>query len=82
MGLACASSPYAYAAPANLVPSIAGLALIGATANSLKQAFASDQGQNAAAICFVVTAAGVSVFGIGSAFWGLLAGLMVHRLKP
>ena len=83
MGLACASLiPYAYAAPANLVPSIAGLALIGATANSLKQAFASDQGQNAAAICFVVTAAGVSVLGIGSAFWGLLAGLMVHRLEP
>ena len=28
-----------------------------------------------------VTASGVAAFGIGAAFWGLLAGLAVHALE-
>jgi len=33
-------------------------------------------------ICFVVTVAGVSFFGIGSAFWGLVLGGILWRFKP
>jgi len=29
----------------------------------------------------VVTASGVTAFGIGAAFWGLLAGIGVHLLE-
>jgi benzoate membrane transport protein len=35
----------------------------------------------AALIAFLVTASGVSVFQIGSAFWGLAAGLLFHWLQ-
>jgi len=82
MGLGCAIMiPVALAAPANLVPAIAGLALIGATAGALKNAFEPDASREAAVVCFVVTAAGVSIAGIGSAFWGLVLGAVIYRFK-
>ncbi len=83
MGLGCAVMiPIALAAPANLIPAIAGLALINATAGALKGAFYDDRGREAAVVCFVVTVAGVSILGVGSAFWGLVAGGLIWRLKP
>ena len=83
MGLGSAVMiPIALAAPANLVPSIAGLALVGATAGALRQAFEPEAGRQAVLICFVVTVAGVSFFGIGSAFWGLVLGGILWRFKP
>jgi benzoate membrane transport protein len=32
---------------------------------------------DAALVTFLVAASGVTLFGIGSAFWGLLAGLLI-----
>ncbi len=63
------------AAPALLVETVAGLALIGSFASAIAAAMADAERREAAAITFLVTMSGMSVGGIGSAFWGLLAGL-------
>jgi benzoate membrane transport protein len=69
-------------APAGLVESVAGLALLGTLGSSLASAVAEDvrgatRSRDAAVVTFLVTASGVSFGAIGSAFWGLLAGLLV-----
>ena len=69
------------ALPQPLIMAIAGLALLGTLSNSLQQALQLEADREAAIITFLVTASGVTGFGIGSAFWGLLAGgvaLLLH----
>lgn len=69
--------------PKELVMTLAGLALFGSIANGLAQAMADDQEREPALLAFLVTASGVPLLGIGSAFWGLVAGviarLVLHR---
>jgi benzoate membrane transport protein len=68
-----------------LVSAVAGLALLGALAAALASAVADPALREAAAVTFVVTAAGVTFAGIGAAFWGLLAGgamVLPHRRRP
>ncbi|HWW99582.1 benzoate/H(+) symporter BenE family transporter [Collimonas sp.] len=60
--------------PQELMLAIAGLALFGTIANSLTMAMANDSQREAALITFLVTASGVTLFGVGAAFWGLVAG--------
>lgn len=62
--------------PHELVAAVAGLALIGTIATSLADALAAEHERDAALITFLTTASGVSLFGIGSAFWGLVIGLV------
>ena len=72
------------ASPPVLVAAVAGLALLGALAASLAAAVAEVDGREAAAVTFVVTAAGVAFLGLGSAFWGLVAGAamtLLHRRR-
>jgi benzoate membrane transport protein len=64
----------AQAAPAGIMASIAGLALIGTFASAAGSALADGQHREAAAVTFLVAASGVAFGGIGAAFWGLLAG--------
>lgn len=61
--------------PKPLVLAIAGLALFGTIASSLVNALNIEREREAALITFLVTASGLSLAGIGSAFWGLLAGI-------
>ena len=61
--------------PHALVVSIAGLALLGTIGNGLAGALHDEKEREAALITFLVTASGVSMFGIASAFWGLLFGM-------
>ncbi|SCL24022.1 benzoate membrane transport protein [Micromonospora nigra] len=61
--------------PPVLVEAVAGLALLGALATALSSALAEPADREAAVITFVVTASGVSLLGVGGAFWGLVAGL-------
>lgn len=68
--------------PVELVAAIAGIALLGTIANSLAGALAEEPGRDAAIVTFLCTASGLTLLGIGSAFWGLVLGLLVHRLKP
>ena len=64
--------------PAEFVLALAGLALLSTIANSLHTAVADASSREAAVITFVVTASGLSLFDIGAAFWGLLAGGFAH----
>ncbi|WBB78029.1 benzoate/H(+) symporter BenE family transporter [Micromonospora sp. WMMD882] len=61
-------------APPVLIEAVAGLALVGALATALGAALAEPDAREAAVVTFVVTAAGVTLLGVGGAFWGLLAG--------
>lgn len=67
-----------------LVEAVAGLALLGALGSSLHNALAEPADREAALATFLVAASGVSFYGIGGAFWGLVAGsvvLVVTRVK-
>jgi benzoate membrane transport protein len=67
-------------APAALVATIAGLALLSTIGNSLSHALSDSQNREAALITFMTTVSGISFFGIGAAFWALLIGLIVNQL--
>lgn len=70
--------------PPVLIEAVAGLALLGALAGALSSAVSDPDRREAAAITFVVTAAGIGFVGIGAAFWGLLAGAgmtLLHRRR-
>ncbi|MFL1462709.1 benzoate/H(+) symporter BenE family transporter [Roseococcus sp. DSY-14] len=72
--LAGTATAFAAAAPPLLIQAVAGLALLGALAGALRAALAEEATQVPAVACFLVAASGLSVAGIGAAFWGLLAG--------
>ncbi|MBD0413137.1 benzoate/H(+) symporter BenE family transporter [Oryzicola mucosus] len=63
--------------PPSLIALVAGLGLIGALSNALTIALKDEEDRMAAVTAFVVTASGLSFLGVGSAFWGLVAGLAV-----
>ena len=62
--------------PKELVLSIAALALFGSISNGLTIAMAESKEREAALITFMVTASGMTLFSIGSAFWGIVAGVL------
>jgi len=66
--------------PAELIAAIAGLALLGTIGNSLTAALADEDGRQAAIITFLCTASGLTLMGVGSAFWGLVLGGAAHAL--
>jgi benzoate membrane transport protein len=68
------------AAPGDVMQAAAGLALLGTLAASLAGALADEDGREAAVVCFVVAASGVSILGVGAAFWALVAGLVLRPL--
>jgi benzoate membrane transport protein len=65
-------------APAGLIITVAALALLGTLGNALSQALSEVEDREAAVITVVATAAGMSLLGVGSAFWGLAIGLVVR----
>lgn len=62
--------------PPLLIEAGAGLALLGAFASGFSGALRSPETRTAAVITFLVVASGIAVAGIGSAFWGIVAGLL------
>jgi benzoate membrane transport protein len=81
LALACgALTALVAAAPGDVMQAAAGLALLGTLAASLAGALADEDGREAAVVCFVVAASGVTILGIGAAFWALLAGLVLRPL--
>jgi benzoate membrane transport protein len=64
--------------PKALVATLAGVALLGALAGSLARTVADERHREASVITFLATASGVTVAGIGSPFWGLIAGVLAH----
>ena len=63
------------ALPKALVASVAALALFGSIMGGLSNAMSQPREREAALITFMVTASGLTLLSIGSAFWGLVAGL-------
>lgn len=60
--------------PRELVAAVAGLALLGTIAGGLASALKDEHHRDAALLTFVVTLSGLTIAGIGSAFWGVVAG--------
>ena len=71
--------------PKELVAAVAGLALLGTIAGALASALQAPRHRDAAALTFLITLSGVSVAGIGAAFWGVVAGsaaLAMQHWRP
>ena len=85
VGLSGATVVALFAAfPKELIVAIAGIALLGTLGSSLAAALREESEREAALVTFLVTASGVSLWGIGSAFWGIVAGVitMVALMRP
>ena len=66
--------------PQSLIVLVAGLALTAPLANALTIALKDEDRRMAATVTFAATASGLTLAGIGSAFWGLVAGVLVTGL--
>lgn len=65
------------ALPPALLATVAGTALLGSMAGAMGSALAGDQDRLAAAGTLAVTVSGITLMGVGSAFWGLVFGLFI-----
>jgi benzoate membrane transport protein len=75
LGLAGGALAGLFAAfPRELVVTVAGLALLSTIGSGLAAALKEEHHRDAALLTFVVTLSGITVAGIGSAFWGAAAG--------
>ncbi|MGW4634955.1 benzoate/H(+) symporter BenE family transporter [Nocardia sp. NPDC004415] len=70
------------AAPAGTLETVAGLALLATLAAALSSALTDPADRLPALVTFLVAASGTTLFGIGGAFWALLAGLALRRFLP
>ena len=66
--------------PQSLIVLVAGLALMGPLTNALTISLKDEHERMAATTAFAVTASGLTLFGVGAAFWGLVAGMIVVLL--
>jgi benzoate membrane transport protein len=67
--------------PAALVAAVAGLALLSPFLGGVVAMVKVPKDIEAAAVTFLVTGSGISLFGVGAAFWGLLTGLLIWGFK-
>ena len=70
--------------PKELVLAVAGFALLGTIGSGLAAAMKDEAQREPALITFLVTASGLSLWGVGAAFWGVVAGavaLAVQRAR-
>ncbi|WP_180050592.1 benzoate/H(+) symporter BenE family transporter [Acinetobacter sp. YH12144] len=66
--------------PLVFITALAGIALLGTIGHNIVIAFQEASERDAALLTFLFSASGVQFFGIGSAFWGLVFGLVVHAI--
>jgi benzoate membrane transport protein len=67
--------------PRELVLAVAGLALLGTIGSGLAAAMKDEGQREAALVTFVVTASGLTLWGVGAAFWGVVAGALVLAVQ-
>jgi benzoate membrane transport protein len=79
--LAGLAAAFITAAPPLLIQAVAGLALLGSLAAALAAALTREGERIPVILTFVTTASGISFFGIGAAFWGLVAGGLLLGLN-
>lgn len=70
--------------PSQLLTAVAGLALVSTIGQNLHTALGQDTHREAALITLLLSSSGMTLFGVGAAFWGLIAGLIVSLIlhKP
>ncbi len=68
------ATAFVAAAPPLLIEAVAGLALMGSLAGALIGAMSDEETRLPAVVTFVTAASGLTIMGIGAAFWGLVAG--------
>ena len=68
---------FVLAVPRELLLALAGLALLNTFAGALKSAVADESVRLAGIVTFLIGAGGITIFGIGGAFWALVAGVIV-----
>ena len=68
------ATAFVAASPPLLIQAVAGLALLGSLASALATALSREDERIPAALTFITAASGISIFGVGAAFWGLIAG--------
>ncbi|MCA2961277.1 MAG: benzoate/H(+) symporter BenE family transporter [Silvanigrellales bacterium] len=72
--------------PKELVFTLAGLALLNTIGNGLHVALSAEREREAALVTFLVTGSGLTLLGVGSAFWGLalgaLTGVVLNYRRP
>ncbi|MEZ2721606.1 benzoate/H(+) symporter BenE family transporter [Paenalcaligenes hominis] len=71
-----------YVLPAPFITALAGIALISTLSQSFASAFEKESQRESTLFTFLVTASGLSFFNVGSAFWGLVLGLLIHYARP
>lgn len=67
-------------APVGVIATVAGLALLGTLADALRSSVSERKGREAAIVTFIVAASGETALDISSAFWAVIAGLVVHAI--
>lgn len=67
--------------PPVFVLTLAGLALIPVISASLHLALDDGESREAATLSFLVAASGLSLWGVGAAFWAIVVGVSVHALR-
>lgn len=84
--IATLAAAFIAASPPVLIQAVAGLALLPSLASALTGGLANEEQRLPAIVTFVTTASGITLLGIGGAFWGLLAGigllLFLKRWRP
>lgn len=66
--------------PKEFIVAIAGLALLGTIGTAMSNALGQEKDREAALITMLVTASGIQFYGIGSAFWGMIAGAIAYAI--
>lgn len=84
--LATMSAAFIAASPPILIQAVAGLALLPSLASALATSLTDEDARLPAIVTLVTTASGITVLGVGGAFWGLIAGialqLILKRWRP
>lgn len=69
------------ALPSELLAALAGIAIFGTLQANILQAWQDETTREASLVTLLASASGMTLFGIGSAFWGLLLGIAVYHLN-
>lgn len=69
------------AMPPSALAALTGIALLVPLSSAISTMLAEPSDRDAAILTFVATASGVSLFGIGAAFWGLVIGFVALGAK-
>lgn len=69
------------ALPHDVIAALAGVSVIPALIGSLETALAQKGEQDAEIVTFLAAGSGLTLFGLGGAFWGLIAGVLAIMAK-